>query len=162
MTDAGPLLVAPTVRLRDAWLAAHAEWGPGLHEDGFGLLASDEVHTPEGFSAWIGRIGGEPGCTYRWIVEDSEVLGGIALRHETHESVRRAGHLGYGIRPSARGRGLAGWALGQLLAEARSLGMDHVTLVCEAGNAASAKTIEGRGGVLEDAGRTWRYRISLR
>ncbi|MGK3208557.1 hypothetical protein [Amycolatopsis sp. MEPSY49] len=36
MTDAGPLLVLPTARLRDARLAAHAEWGPGPHEDGFG------------------------------------------------------------------------------------------------------------------------------
>ncbi|WP_370962491.1 GNAT family N-acetyltransferase [Amycolatopsis sp. cg9] len=162
MTDTAPRLATPATRLHAAWLAAHAEWGPGRHEDGFGLLASDEVLSPEGFSAWITRLGADAGCTYRWIVEGGEVLGGIALRHGTHESVRRAGHLGYGIRPSARGRGLAAWALGRMLPEARSLGMDHVVLVCAAGNLASAKTIERFGGVREDAGTTWRYRIRLR
>lgn len=162
MTDTGPRLVAPATRLHAAWLDAHAEWGPGTHEDGFGLLAADEVRRPQGFSSWVARLGRDTSCTYRWIAEDGAVLGGIALRHGTHESLRRAGHLGYGIRPSARGRGLTGWALGRMLAEARSLGMDHVVLVCAAGNVASAKTIERRGGVREDAGATWRYRIPLR
>jgi hypothetical protein len=29
--------------LRDAWLAAHEEWGPGLLEDGFGLGPDDDT-----------------------------------------------------------------------------------------------------------------------
>jgi predicted acetyltransferase len=69
-------------------------------------------------------------CRYWWIVEGGAVLGGIAVRHGTGEFVRRPGHIGYGIRPAARGRGLAGWALGRVLTEARNLGMDHVALVC--------------------------------
>ena len=60
------------------------------------------------------------------------------------------GHIGYGIRPSARQRGLATWALGRMLDEARILGLDRVLIICEAGNIASAKTIERHGGVLED------------
>ncbi|CCQ14307.1 GCN5-related N-acetyltransferase [Rhodococcus sp. AW25M09] len=32
-------LAIPSVDMRDAWLEAHAEWGPGLHEDGLGLTA---------------------------------------------------------------------------------------------------------------------------
>ncbi|WP_262283896.1 hypothetical protein [Micromonospora sp. MA102] len=28
-----PALIAPTVRLHSARLAAHREWGPGRHED---------------------------------------------------------------------------------------------------------------------------------
>jgi hypothetical protein len=48
-----PELIAPTVRLHGAWLEAHAEWGQGPHEDGFGLCPSDEVHSPEGFAAWV-------------------------------------------------------------------------------------------------------------
>ncbi|WCN84150.1 hypothetical protein [Micromonospora sp. LH3U1] len=44
-----PELVAPTVHLHAAWLEAHDEWGPGLHEDGFGLRSTDEVRSPEGF-----------------------------------------------------------------------------------------------------------------
>jgi predicted acetyltransferase len=148
-----PELTEPTERLHAAWLEARCDWGPGVHEDGFGLLPTDDVDSPAGFAAWIERLAGESArCTYRWIVEDDRVLGGIALRHEGHESVLRAGHIGYGIRPSVRRRGLATWALGRMLCEARALGMQRLLAVCEAGNFASAKTIERHGGILEDDG----------
>lgn len=162
-----PELTAPTARLHAAWLEAHAEWGPGLHEDGFGLLPTDEVDSPAGFAAWIERLNDDSGrCTYRWIVEGGRVLGGIALRHEFNDFVQWAGHVGYGIRPSARRGGLATWALGRIVEEARGLGMDRVLVVCEAGNTASAKTIEHHDGLLEDAGGTehdaaWRYWIRI-
>lgn len=156
-----PDLIAPTARLHTAWLEAHDEWGPGQHEDGFGLHPSDEVGSPAGFAAWVGRLAdqGDPAkpvaagrvhCTYRWIVEDDQVLGAIALRHQLNDRLIQLGHLGYGIRPSARRRGLATWALGQMLDQARQLGLDRVLIVCEASNLASAKTIERHGGVLED------------
>jgi predicted acetyltransferase len=156
-----PELIAPTVRLHAAWLEAHHEWGPGLHEDGFGLHSSDEVGSPAGFAGWVARLtaqsdpaepvdAGRVHCTYRWIVEDDRVLGAIALRHELNDRLMQLGHIGYGIRPSARRRGLATWALGRMLGEARLLGLDRVLIVCEAGNVASAKTIERHGGVLED------------
>jgi predicted acetyltransferase len=154
-----PELLAPAACLHLAWLEAHREWGPGAHEDGFGLCPADEVESPGGFAAWVARLAaqsassaddGRVHCTYRWIVEGGRVLGGIALRHELSDFVLQAGHIGYGIRPSARRRGLATWALGQMLGRARDLGLDRVLLVCEAGNAASAKTIEHHGGVLEE------------
>jgi len=152
-----PELLAPTVRLHAAWLTAHAEWGPGRHEDGFGLRPSDEVDSPAGFAAWVTRLtdrsdpvkppaAGRVRCTYRWIVEDDRVLGAIALRHDLTDF----GHFGYGIRPSARGRGLATWALGRMLGEARLLGLDRVLIMCEVDNVASARTIEHHGGVLDE------------
>lgn len=158
-----PKLIAPTLRLHSAWLAAHGEWGPGLHEDGFGLLGNDEVGSAAGFATWLARLSARR-CTYRWIVEGDEVLGGIALRHADADSVGPSGHIGYGIRPSARRRGLATWALGEMLTEARILGLDRVLLVCEAGNVPSARTIERNGGVLEsvvdtELGPAWRYWI---
>ncbi|WP_229400679.1 GNAT family N-acetyltransferase [Micromonospora okii] len=156
-----PELVAPTVRLHAAWLAAHREWGPGLHEDGFGLSPSDDVCSPAGFAAWVARLTGQSDpteplengrvrCTYRWIVEDDQVLGGIALRHELNDRLRQLGHIGYGIRPSARRRGLATWALGRMLGEAREVGLERVLIVCAADNMASARTIERHGGELEE------------
>jgi predicted acetyltransferase len=145
-----PELIAPTSRLHAAWLDARDEWGPGVHEDGFGLMPEDEVESPTGFAAWVARLADEAGsCMYRWIVEDDLVVGGIALRHEFDDFVSWAGHIGYGIRPSARRRGLANWALGQILDEARAIGLDQVLVVCEADNVASARTIESRGGVHE-------------
>ncbi|MHA7174081.1 GNAT family N-acetyltransferase [Arthrobacter monumenti] len=160
-----PRLIAPAERLYAAWSEAHEEWGPGLHEDGFGLLPNDDVSSPAGFAAWIGRLSEESEhCTHRWIVEGGQVLGGIALRHHSIDVVQPSGHIGYGIRPSARGRGLATWALGQILDEARTLGMNRVLVVCQAGNAVSAKTIERRGGICEDApdnAPVWRYWINV-
>jgi predicted acetyltransferase len=63
--------------------------------------------------------------------------------------VRWAGHIGYGIRPSARRRGLATWAVNRMLDEARALGLDRLLAVCAVYNTAPAKTIERCGGVLE-------------
>ncbi|HEV7976981.1 GNAT family N-acetyltransferase [Amycolatopsis sp.] len=169
-----PQLIAPTARLHTAWLEARDDWGLGVHEDGFGLLPADEVDSPAGFTAWVARLADESDqvttdearCTYRWIVETDRVLGGIALRHGFNDFVRWAGHIGYGVRPSARRRGVATWALGRMLDEARLLGLERVLVVCEAGNFASAKTIERHGGVLEEVqetglGTAWRYWITL-
>src|ERR1700691_5526511 len=153
-----PELIPPTARLHAAWLEAQAEWGRGQHEDGFGLRPSDEVGSPADFAAWLARLasqseladgaGGDP-CPYPWVVEDDRVLGGIALRYGSDDYVRWAGHIGYGIRPSARRRGLASWALGRMLDEARAGGHDPALLVCAVDTLASAKTTERCGGVLE-------------
>jgi predicted acetyltransferase len=173
-----PELVAPTVGLHSAWLAAHAEWGPGQHEDGFGLSPADEVDTPAGFADWVARLTREsdpaqavdPGrhrCIYRWLIERERVLGGIALRYGDSDFVRLAGHLGYGIRPSERRRGLASWAVGRMLDEARGLGLDRLLIVCAVDNVASARTIGCCGGVVEGIrdtafGPSRRYWIDLR
>ncbi|GAA2756146.1 GNAT family N-acetyltransferase [Actinopolymorpha rutila] len=169
-----PELILPTTRLHTAFLECRDDWGPGLHEDGFGLGADDTVDSPEGFAAWVHKRvrlthpTGDP-CpnerhgSPRWIVEDGRLLGGIALRHWFSDDI---GHIGYGIRPSARRRGLASWALGEMLVEARALGLDRVLVPCLADNIASARTIERNGGVLEgirdeEHGPVRRYWIDL-
>lgn len=173
-----PELITPTTRLHTQWLAARDDWGQGVRQDGSGLRPGDEVDSPAGFAAFVGKLVREsdpgvapvPGwvhCTYWWIAEGDEVLGSIALRHELNDFLLRAGgHIGYGVRPSARGRGLASWALAGVLPYARSLGLDRVLLVCNVGNEPSRRTIERNGGVLEDIrdtekGRLRRYWIPL-
>ena len=72
------------------------------------------------------------------------------------------GHIGYGVRPSARGRGVATAALRLCLAEARARGILRVLLVCDADNPPSRRTILAAGGVLENApGTIERYWIDL-
>jgi predicted acetyltransferase len=169
-------LIEPTTAVHSAWLDAHLDWGPGRHEDGFGLVPSDEVISPGGFSTWVARLLSESGLSparsdtgprgiYRWIVDGDTVVGGIALRTGAHPSIPHAGHIGYGIRPSARGRGIATWALGQILEVAREYGIDRVLLICEDDNRASATTIQRNGGVTERSdgreGRLSRYWIAL-
>src|SRR5262249_44542572 len=146
-----PELILPTTRLHAAFLECHDEWGPGVHEDGFGLGEDSDVETPEGFADWVHeRIrlthpAGAPCPTERhgsprWIVDNGRILGGIVLRHIFDD---RVGHIGYGVRPSARRRGLASWALGEMLNEARAaLRVDRVLIPCLADNIASARTIE--------------------
>jgi predicted acetyltransferase len=88
------------------------------------------------------------------------------LRHGGGDFVRWAGHIGYGIRPSARRRGLATWALRRMLEEARALGLEQLLVVCAVDNVASVKTIERCGGTFEDVrdtkfGPARRYWIEL-
>ncbi|WP_026533638.1 GNAT family N-acetyltransferase [Arthrobacter sp. H14] len=145
------VLTVPAVTWHRAWLEAHEEWGPGLHEDGFGLLPDDDTRSAVGFTSWVRRLSDDERCSYWWITDGEQILGGIALRHASNPLVPRAGHVGYGIRSSARGRGLASWAVALMVEEAHILGIDRVLAVCESDNIASAKTIERQGGVLDEA-----------
>jgi predicted acetyltransferase len=162
-----PALITPTVALHGSWLEARSEQGPGGLE-GSGLKSDDEARSAEGFVQWVGRLNsgyayGVP-ATYWWVVEEGEYLGSISLRHRLTEELRQVGgHIGYWIRPSARGRGLATWALGAVLTKARGLGLQRVLLTCRNDNAASARTIERNGGVLEEVvgGVRRRYWIEL-
>ena len=89
-------------------------------------------------------------ATNWWIVEDDTYLGAISLRHTLNDFLLAAGgHIGYGVRPTARRRGLATWALRAVLPNARSLGLTRVLLTCDDENVGSARIIENNGGVLD-------------
>ncbi|MFI6327904.1 GNAT family N-acetyltransferase [Micromonospora chersina] len=62
-----------------------------------------------------------------------------AVRHEDGFGLRVGGHIGYGIRPSARRRGLTTWVLGRMLEEARGVGLHRLLVTCADGNVASAR-----------------------
>ncbi|MFJ4844541.1 MULTISPECIES: GNAT family N-acetyltransferase [unclassified Streptomyces] len=175
-----PELSAPTGRLHASWLAARDEWSPGAHQDGSGLrLAPDgDLGSPEVFSEWVARLRrqadrsapvgeGRVHATHWWITEGDTYLGAVDLRHYLNDLLLDVGgHIGYSIRPSARRRGVATWALGAVLAEARAIGLDRVLVTCDDGNVGSALTIERNGGVLEDVRTTGtglkrRYWITL-
>lgn len=172
-----PELIEPTPDLRASWLESAAEWGD-THQDGAGLHEADDIRTAEGFAAWTQRLRAQSDseevtpdrvpASYWWIVDGKTYLGAISLRHVLNDKLLEAGgHIGYGVRPSARGRGVATWALGATLDRARERGIDRVLITCDDDNLASAKTIERNGGVLEDTRDTWlglarRYWITLR
>ncbi|UXM91636.1 GNAT family N-acetyltransferase [Paenarthrobacter sp. JL.01a] len=153
-------LVAPDVSFHQSFLESHAEW-EGTHQDGAGVFMAGNVTTAEGFAAWVRQLrDAEHGeedrgivpCTYLWITEGSRYVGAIAFRHHlTPALLNSGGHIGYGVRPSDRGRGAASWALQELCSQLEGRDEpDRVLLTCDDANVASARTIERAGGVLED------------
>lgn len=95
---------------------------------------------PEGFV---------PSSTY-WLVAGSELLGVSNLRHYLNESIRRSGgHIGLGIRPSARGRGLGSYLMSLTTRKAFARGIRAVHVHCYKDNEPSARMILASGGVLD-------------
>ncbi|MFI6462753.1 GNAT family N-acetyltransferase [Streptomyces sp. NPDC050538] len=142
------------------------------------LAPEADLDSPEAFSAWVEQLHqqsdtsvavgeGRVHATHWWIVEDDNYLGAIDLRHYLNAFLLDVGgHIGYSIRPSARRRGLATWALGAVLLKAPEFGLDRVLVTCDDDNVGSARSIERNGGVLEDirttdAGNKRRYWITL-
>jgi predicted acetyltransferase len=90
-------------------------------------------------------------CTAKWIVEGDEYVGRVSLRHRLTDALLTwGGHIGYGVRPSARGRGAATYALRAMLEVAAGRGIQRALVTCDVDNEASRRTIERNGGVYED------------
>lgn len=170
-------LIRPSAEGHRAWLEMAREFD-GAHIDGSGLMghAVDDLADAELFAGWVAETrahergedvpSGLVPSTLRWVVDDDDpgtVLGTISLRHELNDYLRReGGHIGYAVRPTARGRGVATAALGLLLEVCRTRGIDPVLVTCLDSNLASARTIEHQGGVLEGTvSDLRRYWISL-
>jgi predicted acetyltransferase len=184
-------LVAPDVALHTSWLDAAAEFaaagtfqhGSGLTPDGeeprFGgqPWRPAELVDPERFAQFVAHLRGladpdeeRPGRpaglvpdTKLWITQERTYLGAVSLRHRLNEHLLvEGGHIGYSVRPSAWGRGIASWALAATLEQARSMGIERTLLTCEETNPASVRVIERCGGVLENVrGTMRRYWIDL-
>jgi predicted acetyltransferase len=85
-----------------------------------------------------------------WLVDDGEVVGVSNLRLSLTDRLRKeGGHIGYGIRPSARRRGHAARILALTLSKARERGIGDVLVTCDKANVASARTILKNGGQLD-------------
>ncbi|QNN51729.1 GNAT family N-acetyltransferase [Nocardioides mesophilus] len=133
-------------------------------EDGFpGLRFSrEDVADPAVFARYVEHLLAErleetprPAAyvpyTVRWIVDEHGYVGRISLRHRlTDLLLTWGGHIGYGVRPSARGRGAATYALAQMLPLCHARGIDPVLVTCDVDNEPSRRTIERNGGVYED------------
>ncbi len=117
------------------------------------------IGLPEG---WV------PHTTF-WLVENSEIVGVSSLRHRMTDHLERlGGHIGFGVRPSAQGRGVAKELLGRTLREAGHLGISEVFVICLKDNKASSRVIQANGGTLESeysapeySGLLQRYVISI-
>ena len=99
--------------------------------------------------------------------EEKKIYGFGQLRpYDTVDVLTWAGHIGYSVRPSRRRRGYATRMLAAALEVCRELGLSRVMIASDSENAASARTIERCGGVMEnevpeDGRLTRRYWIDL-
>ena len=147
-------LIEPVAALEESYRSYVAE-----------ALAADEVLVPwvlgfdaDDFPALLARLSDAadgkgicenlvPHTTY-WMVDAAgEIVGVANLRHRLNDHLLlEGGHIGYSIRPSLRGRGLATRQLALALEAAGRRGLRRVLVVCERDNPASARVIEKNGG----------------
>ncbi len=85
-----------------------------------------------------------------WLVDGTRFIGSVSIRARVGSRIlaRFGGHLGYGVRPSLRGRGYATRQLGLALDVCRGMGLGVVRISCGEDNLASQRVIEKNGGVL--------------
>jgi predicted acetyltransferase len=154
-----PRIQLPDAAFHRSFIAAVAE------EPGATRLPADAERAladPEVFAAYVRRLldarlagsaraVGEVAYTSLWWVDGEEYLGRVHVRHELTAWLRTyGGHIGYWIRPSARGRGHGTAAFRACLPYAAALGIDPVLLTCDYDNEASRRIIEGAGGIFEN------------
>ena len=93
-----------------------------------------------------------PDSTFFCLDEESNmVVGAVNIRHYLNEALLLdGGHIGDGVRPSMRRKGIATKMIALALDECVKLGIYKVLMVCDKDNIGSAKSIINNGGVLED------------
>lgn len=171
-----PELAVPSGRYHASFLVAVAEILSVDAEEryaGLGILPPvgeypgeaygvEAIADPAVFASYTRRLveSADPGqwrppgivaATHAWWVDGEEYLGRISVRHElTPWLLEFGGHIGYVVRPSARGRGHATAMLAAFVPVVAALGIDPALLTCDDTNAASRRVIEANGGRLED------------
>jgi predicted acetyltransferase len=149
-------LVAPCLELRDSYVSLVAEFRE-RGEDAVPFVLDFPTEDFPSFlqkmrdcTAGLGLPSGFVAHETFWLVDDGEVVGVSNLRLSLTERLRKeGGHIGYGIRPSARRRGHATRVLALTIAKARERGIGDVLVTCDKANVASARTILKNGGSLD-------------
>ena len=93
-----------------------------------------------------------PDSTFFCLDEERYIIvGAVNIRHYLNESLLlNGGHIGDGVRPSERRKGIATKMIALALDECKILGIERVLMVCDKENIGSAKSIKNNGGVLEN------------
>lgn len=140
---------AQIVDMLDEWYTSGEEIVPyvirktGYH-DFDAYLDSLEVKEPQ--DGWV------PDSTYFCLDTERNIfVGAVNIRHYLNDRLLlNGGHIGDGVRPSERRKGVATRMIALALQECKKLGIRRVLMVCNKENIGSAKSIIHNGGVLEN------------
>ena len=93
-----------------------------------------------------------PDSTFFCLDRERDIfVGAVNIRHYLNDRLLLSGgHIGDGVRPSERRKGIATKMIALALEECGKLGIDRVLMVCDKDNIGSAKSIRNNGGVLEN------------
>lgn len=150
-------LESPSMRLKDSYLSSVDEF----RQRGEPLIPFPLKFPTDDFPAFIDRLercaqgseipNGFVAHETFWLVDNGvDVVGVSNLRHNLTDNLRKdGGHIGYGIRPSARRRGHATLILKETLLKAKERGISRALVTAHKGNTGSIKTILKNGGVLD-------------
>lgn len=155
-------LILPSVEFKDSFIEAVREFSADTANDNrstrYMELRPEELevdfaeYVEKETSHSIGENlpeGYVPETSY-WLIEDTEFIGRVSIRHNLTEHLERVGgHIGYDIRPSKRNQGYGSKILELALPKAKELGIDPVLVTCDESNIGSRKIIEKNSGVLE-------------
>lgn len=133
-----------------AYVREHADHGEGSVSASLGLSASvygewvEKIRT----NASVGDAEWGRSLTYLCF-DEARLIGLLNIRYGLPKNLsERYGDIGYGVRPSERGKGYATAMLRHALSVCREKGMKRVILGCYQDNLASAAVIKRNGGVL--------------
>lgn len=86
--------------------------------------------------------------TFLVAVIDGKIAGRLSIRHELNDFLAlTGGHIGYGVVPEFRGKGVATAMLRYGIDFCRDLGIEQIYITCRVTNLASRAVIEKCGGV---------------
>jgi predicted acetyltransferase len=132
------------------------EIGPGengFHNEGYGMEEiefRDYLHLNINSSKGIDLEPGRVPQTMYWLYVNGKPAGYGKVREYLNDELRKiGGHIGYCIRPAARGKGYGNIILGELLNKAREKNIPRALLTCLEGNTPSRRIIEYNGGRLD-------------
>ena len=136
--------------MMDEWTALESKFSPGA-------IRQHDYRDFENYMAEVNRIEPKdpvhvPSTTYFCLDEERDVfVGAVSIRHYLNDDLLlTGGHIGDGVRPSERRKGVATAMIALALDECRRLGIERVLMTCDKTNIGSAKSIMNNGGVLEN------------
>lgn len=169
-------LVSPSVELKESYIDYINEWIEAKEK--IVPLSSDSKNLSfeDMLDKWKEESNTEvlsrrlvPANTYFLVDDTNKIYGCLNFRHFLNDHlIYIGGHIGYGVRPSERNKGIASYMLKLALelidTEHR---LDKVLITCDKNNVGSVKTILNNNGILENEivdeyKTTQRYWIHLR